>query len=140
MEATTLPETHKMCSVCKKSKKFRDFYKDRRNNPPFASTCKVCSKERSKRFYEEKPEYRQMIRNGGLKHRFGITQFDYFEMLKEQEGVCAICKLKYEKHLHVDHDHETGEIRGLLCKQCNHGLGNFKDNPTYLKNAIEYLD
>lgn len=86
-------------------------------------------------------KYRQSIRNGGLKHRFGITSADYYEMLKEQKSVCAICGEKDEnRNLHVDHDHETGEVRGLLCKQCNHGLGNFRDNKQYLNSAIEYLD
>ena len=131
----------KICSLCKKEKDLEEFYIDRRSPSGKASRCKECSKKESKRWYQISDKYKQIIRNSGLKHRFGIDSEDYFNMLEEQNGVCAICRQKPEgKYLHVDHNHETGEIRGLLCKTCNHGLGNFKDNKTYLKNAIEYLD
>ena len=131
----------KTCSLCKKEKKDKEFYIDRRSSSGRASRCKECSKSESKRWYQMSDKYRQIIRDSGLKHRFGIDSDDYFAMLEDQGGVCAICREKPSgKHLHVDHNHETGQIRGLLCKTCNHGLGNFKDNKIYLNNAIEYLD
>jgi hypothetical protein len=66
----------------------------------------------------------------------------------EQEGLCAICgkpetaqgKHSVVKSLAVDHDHETGEIRGLLCSRCNNGIGHFGDNVELMKKAIEYLE
>jgi hypothetical protein len=64
-------------------------------------------------------------------------------MLEEQDNKCAICKsdnLMHRTKWHVDHCHETGKIRGLLCTLCNVGLGSFKDNKEFLKCAIEYLD
>jgi hypothetical protein len=69
---------------------------------------------------------------------------DYYEILLEQQkGCCTIC-LKTESrkgapHLSVDHNHKTGDIRGLLCSKCNIGLGYFNDDKTLLKKAIDYL-
>lgn len=60
-------------------------------------------------------------------------------MMHEQGGVCAICKGSLDKPC-VDHSHETGAIRGILCIPCNTGLGAFKDNTESLANAIEYLE
>ena len=75
--------------------------------------------------------------------KYGLTVDDYNKMYKEQNGKCAICKTdclseRFGK-FDVDHDHETGKIRGLLCNKCNTGLGLFKDNVEHLKSAIEYL-
>ena len=130
----------RICGVCKKDKPFSNFYVDKRNKEGRATTCKDCAKERSKRFYKESPDYKQSIRDSGLKIRFGISRNDYLDMLESQNGRCDICKLKFNNHLHVDHCHTSNEIRGLLCKNCNHGLGNFKDNQEFLRNAIDYLD
>lgn len=74
---------------------------------------------------------------------FGMTQEDYVFMLKAQGGTCAICgkinPTQTKKRLHIDHDHATGEVRGLLCHHCNAGLGAFKDSVEYLRLAIAYL-
>lgn len=77
---------------------------------------------------------------------YGITQEEYEELKAQQGDVCAICgqpEVRVHKgikvDLCVDHDHETGKVRGLLCARCNHGLGNFKDSPENLSNAIDYL-
>ncbi len=76
-----------------------------------------------------------------LKRMFGISLADYEEMLAKQNGVCAICENKdaYFK-LAVDHCHVTGVIRGLLCSQCNRGLGCLGDSPERLRRAIAYLE
>jgi hypothetical protein len=82
-----------------------------------------------------------------LKKRFGISAQKYDEMMDAQGGVCAICgnpeimidKRGIKMSLAVDHCHKTGEIRGLLCKNCNHGLGNFKDDQGLLRKALDYL-
>lgn len=70
--------------------------------------------------------------------KYGITTADYLGMLEAQRGRCGICYRRYEM-LVIDHDHETGEVRGLLCSGCNTGLGLFRDDPTRLANAVIYL-
>ena len=80
-----------------------------------------------------------------LKSKYGMSINDYIAMLKSQNYVCAICGRSdsgdsNSKRLYVDHDHITGKIRGLLCSQCNMGLGKFYDNKNYLKRAILYLE
>lgn len=84
-----------------------------------------------------------------LRWLYGITSQEYFELLDRQNGVCAICGKTNPsgRRLSVDHDHfccastkSCGKcIRGLLCELCNRGLGNFKDDPLLLENAINYL-
>lgn len=76
---------------------------------------------------------------------YGITVEEFERRRVEQGGACAIClivPIKVEgkpEPLHVDHDHETGTIRGLLCGPCNTSLGGFKDDPAVLQAAIDYL-
>jgi hypothetical protein len=71
----------------------------------------------------------------------GITVEEYDARLEAQDGLCAICRQLNAsvRRLAVDHNHETGEIRGLLCSHCNRALGLFKDDPALLKAAIDYL-
>jgi hypothetical protein len=73
--------------------------------------------------------------------RYGITGEEYDEMLLSQFEKCAICAGTNVsgRRLSVDHNHKTGKVRGLLCNQCNLGLGYFYDNPTLLTNASQYL-
>jgi hypothetical protein len=86
---------------------------------------------------EERAAY---ARDWRLRTQFKITLAEYDAMVKAQDGRCAICTGKEENSsLHVDHCHETGRVRGLLCIRCNRGLGYFLDNPAFLKSAIEYL-
>jgi hypothetical protein len=88
-----------------------------------------------------------MEKNGAaqrFKQRYGITQQEYEQMVADQRGLCAICGKPpigkgHNTKLHVDHDHTTGKIRKLLCHFCNHGLGNFKDDPQSLERAAMYL-
>jgi hypothetical protein len=77
-----------------------------------------------------------------LKYRYGLSLERWAEMLAEQGGRCAICRVRptEEKRLSVDHDHETGENRGLLCQECNLGLGKFRDNTVRLRAAADYLE
>lgn len=69
--------------------------------------------------------------------QYGITPDDFIRMKQEQGGRCAICRETEE--LVIDHDHGTGEVRGLLCRNCNIGLGMFSDNVVSLAAAIFYL-
>ena len=102
--------------------------------------CRKCAYEAKARFMDKKsPEYQ---RNAMLKTTYGITLEDYNQMLRDQDGLCAICRNPpsgKQPWLHVDHDHETDQVRKLLCFSCNIGLGSFKDNPEFLEKAAGYL-
>lgn len=83
---------------------------------------------------------RERIRQQKLTRTFGLGPNEYERMLAEQSGLCAICSLPPgETALAVDHDHETGAVRGLLCSRCNMALGGFRDSPEILTAALEYL-
>jgi hypothetical protein len=71
--------------------------------------------------------------------RYRLTKSDYMELFAAQHGGCAICG-REQQRLHVDHDHDTGKIRGLLCGSCNRGIGLLRHNPTILNRAAMYLD
>lgn len=71
---------------------------------------------------------------------YGLTESDFDEMFEAQGGRCAICYEIPEKILCVDHDHETGKVRALLCDPCNKALGHVNDNMNILKNMINYLE
>ena len=78
-----------------------------------------------------------------LKRHFNISLTDYDEMLEAQDSSCAICGrtiAEEGRRLAVDHDHETGEVRGLLCGNCNQGLGRFMHDQELLHSAIAYLE
>jgi hypothetical protein len=76
------------------------------------------------------------------KNKYGLTANQFIALNEAQGGLCKLCSAfptGRRKHLSVDHDHKTGKVRGLLCNNCNHGLGHFHDNPEILKKAIAYL-
>jgi hypothetical protein len=135
------------CKTCdKKSKKiYRNENKDiihKKQKAWYIKNRKELLKQQ-KLFRKSHPTYQLNIH---LKHKFGITLDQYNQMLESQNGVCAICnnfeieKNQYGiKRLSVDHNHQTGKIRGLLCTKCNTGLSFFKDKPDLLIKANNYL-
>lgn len=95
--------------------------------------------------------YRNERRRSNLLHFYGLTVQEYDAMMAEQNGVCAVCSMPEmsrvagrgadeRRRLAVDHDHESGRVRGLLCLTCNHGLGAFRENPELLRDAATYLE
>lgn len=97
-------------------------------------------KKKSKEYFathKNIPERKIAQKNRRLLYKYGIDLDTYNNMLDSQDKKCVICKQKL--FLYVDHDHSTGKVRGLLCGQCNMGLGAFKDNIMTLQNAIDYL-
>lgn len=75
-------------------------------------------------------------------YSYGISPEQYLELFEAQDGKCKICGYvpKENEYLVVDHNKETGEVRGLLCKKCNLGIGYLKDNPESLRNAAKYVE
>ena len=114
--------------------------------PPFLimKICIVCNKEKPKtdfRSGKAKECKNCMHKRKWLKRTYGITKDEYDAMLEMQQAKCGICEcnLAEGRTTHVDHDHKTGNIRGLLCRNCNLGIGLFEDSTETLKNAIAYL-
>lgn len=97
---------------------------------------------RSRKYRQEHPE---KIRDRELKRSYSLTLDDYNTLLAAQNGVCAVCSKPPSgngdngKNLHVDHDHKTGKIRGLLCAKCNMAIGLFQESSVLLLSAAEYL-
>lgn len=82
-----------------------------------------------------------MRRNGDLKRRYGLSRSDFDVLLKSQGGVCAICRKPGWAGMspHVDHDHETGAVRGILCKACNSAMGLIKEDLDIAQSMVEYM-
>jgi hypothetical protein len=72
--------------------------------------------------------------------RYGVTPEQYAEMLKKQNDACAVCENPFEQEPFVDHCHETGRVRGLLCRHCNTGIGMLKDDPALMRKAALYVE
>lgn len=96
---------------------------------------------------EYRAENREVLRDKERERRFGITRQEYAEMFHAQNGACAICSQPETatrngriKALAVDHDHTSGEVRGLLCADCNTGIGKLKESRDIMVSAIRYLD
>lgn len=102
-----------------------------------ASSRRFLNKMRA----ENPAELRRRQRSSNLKKHYGITQCQYDRLSESQSGKCRICGRadSVSGRLHIDHDHQTGRIRGLLCGNCNVGIGVFGESVSLLKIAIEYL-
>ena len=131
--------TTKVCARCGKEKPLSEFYVDSQSKDGRNSWCKDCHKKYGREYRVARKE---KLREIDYIRRYGVDLKTYKALLESQRGRCAICgKLPKgnEKRLGIDHDHETGKIRGLLCERCNMGLGFFNDDPQLLQKAIEYL-
>ena len=105
--------------------------------------CSQCGRWLPFTMFAEKSKRCKVCRRDyDWQYRYGISPEQYIELYKAQGGKCKICgyEAKEDEYLHIDHSKNTGEIRGLLCRQCNLGLGNFKDNPENLIKAAKYVE
>ena len=141
----------KTCQVCNRELELFEFPRGKQRvdgSYNYRPTCKDCTVEQNLDHYHNKggkEKQKQRSFKNNLK-KYGITPENYQELFKQQEGKCAICSssevsvARRSYNLFVDHDHETGKVRGLLCHHCNAGLGHFRDNEETLNKAIEYLN
>jgi hypothetical protein len=129
----------KPCATCNEVKPLSEFYKHPLGKDGHFKHCKPCDRKRERQWVQDNPE---QDKNTRLLRKYGITAQIFDKMLEDQCGRCAICGTHFEssKNTNVDHCHTTGKVRSLLCKQCNIGLGHFKDSVQILENAVQYLN
>jgi hypothetical protein len=147
----------KVCKKCLQEKNF-DNYKILRKNKNgtnlYKSQCNDCynkhyiekyrskSEDQRKKIYQEKKDKTtfDIRKNWRLKHRFGINLDIFTEMYEKQNGRCYLCEKKIEgKDVKVDHNHQTGKLRKLLCHNCNTSLGLLGENLKIFYKCIDYL-
>lgn len=124
------------CTMCGHEGPAEDFAKNGTSGR--RGQCKPCAAKRSLAWYHANPERRRAYL---LKRDFGLTVAEHDRLLAEQGGVCAICRRACSsgRALAVDHDHDSDAVRGLLCSNCNNGLGRFGDDPNRLFAAAMYI-
>ena len=166
---TTDPGDSKVCTGCKSQLPIDQFYRNAAKRDGRSEYCKTCKTGICKRLQVDTPptlictrcketkpsdsfylnqlgkhrrslECKSCQRSGSMKRRYGITLEQFDELVRCQNGGCRICGSRPPGvTLVVDHCHQTGAIRGILCGYCNTGLGFFKDNPDLCKAAENYL-
>lgn len=143
----------RLCIKCKSKKPLVEFHLNSSYKCGRTSTCKACTSKKTKENWAKqkdssvvKKRNRLKTKKYNLKAVYNMTLEDYNILVKQQNGLCAICGTVETtsnqfgpRSLCVDHDHKTGKVRGLLCSQCNHLLGNAKDNIEILQKARVYL-
>jgi len=130
----------KHCNGCKTHKDASDFWKGQ-------SMCIACAKDRQKTTWNSRTPKKRLEQH--LKYKYGITHGEFLSAWDSQEGKCAICAgvlpdlMVYESRRRgyaIDHNHDTGEFRGILCLPCNTMLGMARDSARILAMAIRYLE
>jgi len=150
MPTREVPRT-KICSRCQAEKPAEAFQRNKRMKTGLSTYCRECSAEVSRTYRAEHPEKfagYEATRVRTTEQRWAaklwityrIRPAEYYRMLEQQLGRCAVCYEPAEGKLNVDHDHETGKVRGLLCLNCNLMLGHARDNAATLAAAITYLE
>jgi len=152
----------KTCTKCKQELPSSAFAPRNMVSDGLQSWCKGCTGKYAKNYqiehrddlavyhktwYEkyalrEKPKRRTWH----LQKKYGLSHEEWLKLWDSQEGSCAICSIPFANYqndlnsVHTDHDHETGKIRGLLCRSCNVGIGCFNDDLSLMARAVSYLE
>lgn len=141
------------CAICKKILPLSNFSPNSKKGKA-QYYCRLCHRNRQRVWRENnrdrcnaymKKYYRENKTKISIRGKckvYGITKEEYLEIFRKQNGKCRICRvlhLELTRGLYVDHDHETGKVRGLLCNKCNWLLGNCGENTKILERAIQYI-
>lgn len=155
--------SQKKCFKCKKTKSLMEFHKNgyqrkkekHKGTSGLRNDCKECSTAIHRVYFNENTDEINARRRAAyhedktkaiawnLKRYYGITLEFYNQMMRNQNNKCAVCEISQgdsDRRFSVDHCHTTGRIRGLLCTNCNRGLGLLKDDPKLIESAIRYLE
>lgn len=123
-ERVSVPPGHKRCPQCSEVRPHSEWERNKTSSDGWASYCRECRAARNRASY--------------LKRRYGLTEAERDAMVAAQRGLCVIC-LKAPA-VHVDHCHETGRVRGVLCFNCNSAIGKLGDDPDAVRRAAAYLE
>ncbi|MGW7549049.1 endonuclease VII domain-containing protein [Streptomyces sp. NPDC054770] len=123
-EKVDVPAGHKRCPQCEVVKPHSEWERNKTSSDGWASYCRACRAERNRVSY--------------FKRKYGLTEAERDALIASQRGVCCICLSAPAAH--VDHCHETGRVRGVLCFSCNAALGQFKDQPEVIRRAAAYVE
>ncbi|WP_370666789.1 endonuclease VII domain-containing protein [Streptomyces sp. IBSBF 2507] len=123
-EKVDVPAGHKLCRTCGAIKPHSEWRRNATASGGLATRCKACRAIQG--------------REGHLKRHYGLTEAERDQLIAGQGGVCCICLAAPAAH--VDHCHETGRVRGVLCFSCNAALGQFKDRPDAIRRAAAYVE
>lgn len=121
---TNVPEGHKHCLTCDEVKPWSEWHRNVTASDGLSTLCKPCKAAKG--------------RAGHLKRQYGITEAQRDELIASQKGLCVICLSA--PAIHVDHCHKTGKVRGVLCFNCNSGIGKLGDDPDKTRRATAYLE
>jgi len=133
--------------VIKPCKKCGEFNRGKRSN------CRSCKRDYDKKYRtsnslvlkqgkqldykNNKDVYKSRAMNRHFESAYGLTSQQVQDLKDKQKGLCALCETR--QAISVDHCHRTGKVRGILCRQCNTGIGQLDDDPKLLEKAVEYL-
>ncbi|MCX5379288.1 endonuclease VII domain-containing protein [Streptomyces sp. NBC_00091] len=123
-EKVDVPDGRKLCRTCGEVKPHSEWHRRKSAPDGLATRCKACRKPRDSA--------------GHLKRKYGITEAERDQMIAAQGGLCCLCLRA--PAVHVDHCHTTGRVRGVLCFNCNVGLGLLKENPDRFRRAAAYVE
>lgn len=118
-----------------------NFYKDKQKKSGYRPDCKDCVNRTVKTYVESlDPAQRKAQRDKAQrKYTYGLSQPDFDVLVDRADDRCESCG-DPTIVMHIDHDHATGKVRGLLCQDCNLGIGRFRDSPERLRQAAAYLE
>lgn len=136
----------KKCTKCGIQKPLSEFRKKIDGKFNVGAQCKFCINLAQSNTLVKKPkrteeERKNLYKSRAFNRKYGISKEDFYVLRSKQNNKCAICEneLENDKKSHMDHCHDTGKLRGVLCTTCNVGLGMFKDSLPIIKSAVKYL-
>ena len=125
------PGLHR-CANCREVKSLSEYHKNKNRKE---SWCRACKKRHAR-----SPKGRRRQFGSTIKYQYGITVEQYYDLILSQKNKCALCRKPLDVKSVIDHNHKTKKVRGLLCRQCNTGLGLFGDSSKILRRAINYIE
>jgi len=134
--APPIPVTEKKCICCKEVRGRKEYVFSKSSRDHLTSVCRQCATNNHGQWYRKTTKLAH--RNSYLSRMYGLNLEEFNRRLEIQKGLCMICKLDMSPRACVDHSHETGQVRDLLCNKCNSMLGAL-DSPEFLTRAIAYI-